>query len=63
MKERQILLRYLALLFAILCLAPLPVHAAAYPGDEEVVGVVRIDTVRAGDSLVELARRYDLGFN
>jgi L,D-transpeptidase ErfK/SrfK len=56
-------MRYVATLFAILFLVPLPAHAEAYPGDEDVIGVVRSQTVNAGDSLVELARRYDLGFN
>ncbi|HEX8959989.1 MAG TPA: L,D-transpeptidase family protein [Geobacteraceae bacterium] len=56
-------MRYIATLVAIVFLAPLVAHAAAYPGDEDVIGVVRNDTVQAGDSLVELARRYDLGIN
>lgn len=53
---------------------PAPVDACAVSGavqcrpfgncsPEEVVGAVCSRTVRQGDSLIELARQYDLGFN
>jgi len=56
-------MRSIAAICAIVALFPLSVQAAVYPGDVDVIGVVRSDTVQAGDSLVELARRYDVGFN
>jgi L,D-transpeptidase ErfK/SrfK len=56
-------MRYIIAIVAILFFIPPPAHAAAYPGDQEVIGMVRNDMVREGDSLVELARRYDVGFN
>jgi len=37
--------------------------AGAYPAGEEVIGEVQTHEVRAGESLIELARDYDVGFN
>jgi L,D-transpeptidase ErfK/SrfK len=36
--------------------------AGAFPGDGEVIGEVVTETVVHGDSLIEMARRHDLGF-
>jgi len=35
----------------------------AFPAGEEVLGAPRTHEVRAGESLIEIARDYDLGFN
>lgn len=56
-------MRFLVLFFLLLTLVPDLAHAAVYPGNEDVIGMVRTDTIREGDSLVELARRNDVGFN
>ena len=40
-----------------------PAAADAYPGNETVVGNVRSATVRQGESLIEIAREYGLGYN
>lgn len=40
-----------------------PVSAQIYNAADTVVGFVKSYTVRQGDSLVEIARRYGLGFN
>ncbi len=49
-------------LLAVLLLAatgPAPV----YPGDEELIGFAQTHHVAADESLIEIARDYDLGFN
>jgi L,D-transpeptidase ErfK/SrfK len=49
-------------LLAVLLLAatgPAPV----YPGDEELIGFAQTHLVAADESLIEIARDYDLGFN
>ncbi|KAF0218881.1 MAG: ErfK/YbiS/YcfS/YnhG family [Geobacteraceae bacterium] len=38
-------------------------HGGAYSADEAVIGRVRSHTVKKGESLMEIARRFDLGFN
>jgi len=49
-----------------LALAPALLAAAfagGYPAGEEVIGSTQLHEVRHGESLIELAREYDLGFN
>jgi L,D-transpeptidase ErfK/SrfK len=56
-------MRYLAILSALIgSLLSLPSSAAVYPGDMEVVGAMTRQVTGPNDTLVELARRYDLGF-
>jgi len=49
----------LAPLFLLAATGP----AAVYPGDEELVGYTRTHQVAADESLIEIARDYDVGFN
>jgi len=49
-------------LFALLLLAATG-PAAVYPGDEELIGVPGTHQVAPDESLIEIARDYDLGFN
>jgi len=44
-------------------LLALAAFGGAYPGQDEVIGAVRTHQVREGESLIEIARGYDLGFN
>jgi L,D-transpeptidase ErfK/SrfK len=53
-----------ALLWAVQLLLPaLPAAAVVYPGRDEVVGSSRNRVVRPGESLMEIARRFGLGYN
>jgi L,D-transpeptidase ErfK/SrfK len=52
----------LKLLLVALLLRSAHIFAGAYPGDEEVIGTVLAHAVRGGDSLMEIARRYDIGY-
>lgn len=55
---------FLFVLFTLwLVLSTLLARAGDYPGDEEVIGRVGNRTVQEGESLIELARQYDLGIN
>ncbi|MCM2356880.1 MAG: L,D-transpeptidase family protein [Geobacteraceae bacterium] len=56
-------MRYVCILIAIFSSLPLPAHGGTYPGDMEIVGIVKKHKVRQGESLIELARSYDLGYN
>jgi len=47
----------------IACLAAYGPFPGAYPGDAEVIGAVETHEVRQGESLIEIARAHDLGFN
>jgi L,D-transpeptidase ErfK/SrfK len=37
--------------------------AGTYPGDDEVIGSIQVHRVRPRESLIEIARDYDIGFN
>jgi L,D-transpeptidase ErfK/SrfK len=52
----------LKLLLVALLLRSAQIFAGAYPGDEEVIGTVTAHVVQGGDSLMEVARRYDVGY-
>lgn len=56
---------HLSLIFLLLCffVAPAPVCAATVSYHEGVVGRLQQYKVRPGESLVELARRFDVGYN
>lgn len=56
-------MRYAVTLLAVLLSLPLPARGGTYPGDMDIVGIVRKHRVRQGESLIELARSYDLGYN
>ncbi|WP_298267040.1 L,D-transpeptidase family protein [Geobacter sp.] len=55
--------RRTALLAWVALLGTLPAEAAVFPGPGEVVGRSLLREVRPGESLIEVARTYDLGFN
>ncbi|WP_343213603.1 L,D-transpeptidase [Geobacter hydrogenophilus] len=44
-------------------LGALPAGATIFPGPAEVVGQSSLQEIRGGESLIELARTHDLGFN
>ena len=50
-------------LFILLLLQASTVAARVYGGEESVVGYAKTYTIKKGDSLVEIARRFGLGFN
>ncbi len=53
-----------SLLFAwVAFLAVLPAGATIFPGPAEVVGQSSLQEIRGGESLIEVARTHDLGFN
>jgi hypothetical protein len=43
--------------------APGYVNRVQYLGKDSVIGMVRQYTVKENDSLIEIARRFDLGYN
>lgn len=51
-----------ALLLAALIVPPV-VHAAVYPGDAALIGAITRQIAGENDSLIEIARQQDLGFN
>jgi L,D-transpeptidase ErfK/SrfK len=51
-----------AIAIILISLAPPPAPAAVYPGAKELVGAVTHEVTGDDDSLMELARRCDLGF-
>lgn len=56
-------MRLIALLFCMLTLLPLPALAAVYPGAKDLVGVVTSQVTGPDDTLIEMARRADVGFS
>lgn len=55
--------RALFLFISLLLLDCASVFARIYNGDDSVAGYTKTYTIKKGDSLVEIARRYGLGFN
>jgi L,D-transpeptidase ErfK/SrfK len=49
--------------WVVALLLPIATKAAVYSGEDEVVGSVQSRRVRPGESLIEIARRFDLGYN
>src|SRR6266508_3903468 len=46
-----------------LCLLPLNLHGAQYRCSDEIIGKVQHYKVRKNESLVEIARKFNLGYN
>lgn len=59
MKRALYLVSALCILLAVASVA----HGEAYSANEAVIGRVRSYTVRKGESLMEIARRFGLGYN
>jgi len=55
-------MRYLATIYVIQLLSLVPASAAVYPGAKDLIGAVTHQVTGADDSLIELARRSDLGY-
>jgi len=57
--------KMLVLIAGFVLLLPGAVRAAEefYAGDSEVIGTMKSYVVKESDSLIELARKYDLGYN
>ncbi|HEX9023034.1 MAG TPA: L,D-transpeptidase family protein [Geobacteraceae bacterium] len=56
-------LRALTLFLLIAPAGVLPSEAASYRVDGDVVGTIHVDVVKEDDSLIEMARRFDVGYN
>lgn len=59
---KQILIFSLSMLF-LLCIGAKQLNAVLYPHTHGILGIVQYYEVKAGDSLHEIARKFDLGYN